>query len=70
MVDEVEGRRNERDEIIFDAEKDLGGEEVIVEEVVVEEVTKEANLNEDEVTLAQTLQKLKGATPKEKGVTI
>ncbi|GKG55574.1 hypothetical protein Tco_0572214, partial [Tanacetum coccineum] len=48
-VNEVEGRR---DEIMFDAEKDLGGKEVIVEEVVVEEVAKEANPNEDEVTLA------------------
>ncbi|GJY26583.1 hypothetical protein Tco_0401309 [Tanacetum coccineum] len=61
LVDEGEGRR---DEMMFDAEKDLAREEVVAE------VAKEANLNEDEVTLAQTLQKLKSATPKANSVTI
>ncbi|GKA22118.1 hypothetical protein Tco_0708080 [Tanacetum coccineum] len=58
FVDEVEGMR---DEMMFDAEKDLAREEV-----VVEEVAKDVDLNEDEVTLAQTLQKMKSA----KGVAI
>ncbi|GJU37659.1 hypothetical protein Tco_1186013 [Tanacetum coccineum] len=75
------GRRDEGDEMLFDAEKYLSGEEVILEGVVTEkvaekEVAEEVNLNEDEITLAQTLQKLKstpkakGVAPKSKGVTI
>ncbi|GKB73575.1 putative ribonuclease H-like domain-containing protein [Tanacetum coccineum] len=60
LVDEVEGRK---DDMLFDVE-DLAGEEVVVEA----EVTKD--LNEDEVTLAQTLQKMKSITPREKGVVI
>ncbi|GKG59490.1 hypothetical protein Tco_0605141, partial [Tanacetum coccineum] len=60
LVDEVEGRK---DEMMFDAEKDLAGEEVVVEDVV-------KDLNEDEVTLAQTLQKMKSATLKAKRVAI
>ncbi|GKE14739.1 hypothetical protein Tco_1422316 [Tanacetum coccineum] len=60
-VDEGEGRN---EEMMFDAALDLAGEEV-----VVDEVAKDANLNEDEITFAQTLQKLK-STPKAKGVTI
>ncbi|GKA86217.1 hypothetical protein Tco_1196734 [Tanacetum coccineum] len=60
LVDEVEGRR---DEMMFDVEKDLAGEEVIIEEFA-------KDLNEDEVTLAPTLQKLKSTTPKAKGVVI
>ncbi|GKC25209.1 hypothetical protein Tco_1027359 [Tanacetum coccineum] len=64
--------RNE--EMMFDAKKDLAGEEVMVEKIVAEVVTEkvnveEVNLNEDEITLAKTLQKLK-ATPKAKSVTI
>ncbi|GKG59597.1 hypothetical protein Tco_0607225, partial [Tanacetum coccineum] len=52
--------------MMFDADKDLASEEVLVEEVNVEkvvekEIAKEVNLNEDEITLAQTLQKLKNA---------
>ncbi|GJW27652.1 chrysanthemyl diphosphate synthase [Tanacetum coccineum] len=46
---------------------DLAGNEVVVES---EAASKDENLNEDEVTLAQTLQKLKNTTPKAKGVAI
>ncbi|GKE52746.1 hypothetical protein Tco_1487902 [Tanacetum coccineum] len=71
LVDEVYGRRDEGNEMMFDAEKDLSGEEVVVEkvaEMVLEkEVAEEVNLNENEITLAQILQKLK-STPKAKGV--
>nr|GEX21296.1 hypothetical protein [Tanacetum cinerariifolium] len=49
---------------MFDAEKDLGGEEVFVKQEVVD---KE---NIDEVTLAQALLKLKTSKPKAKGVVI
>ncbi|GJT51331.1 hypothetical protein Tco_0977488 [Tanacetum coccineum] len=57
LVDEGEGRNEE----IFDAERDLAGEEVVVEEVMVEKVVVEKKiveeeiLNKDEATLAQTL---------------
>ncbi|GJW64018.1 hypothetical protein Tco_0115902 [Tanacetum coccineum] len=61
LVAEGEGRN---EEMMFDAEKDLAGEEVVVEKVVEEE-----NLNEDKITVAQTLQMLK-SIPKAKGVTI
>ncbi|GJX81511.1 hypothetical protein Tco_0330992 [Tanacetum coccineum] len=62
------------EEMMFDAKKDLAGEEVMVEKVVAKVVTEkvnveEVNLNEDEITLSKTLQKLK-ATPKAKIVTI
>ncbi|GKA33229.1 hypothetical protein Tco_0719596 [Tanacetum coccineum] len=80
LVDDVQGRRDEGNEEIFDAEKDLAGEEVVVEEVIAEEVVvekvakkiveekvAEIALNDDEITLARTLQKLKN-TPKAKGV--
>ncbi|GJW58941.1 hypothetical protein Tco_0105672 [Tanacetum coccineum] len=77
----VQGRRDEGHEEMFDAELDLAGEEIVVEEVRNEEVMvekvveksakniieEEVALNEDEITLAQTLQKLKN-TPKAKGV--
>ncbi|GKD97939.1 hypothetical protein Tco_1381836, partial [Tanacetum coccineum] len=54
LVDKGEGRNEE----MFDAERDLAGEEVVVEEVMVKKVVaekkivKEEILNEDEVTLA------------------
>ncbi|GJU81189.1 hypothetical protein Tco_1283554 [Tanacetum coccineum] len=80
LVDEVQGRRDEGNEEMFDVELDLAGEEVVVEEVIAEKVTKviaekvvekeiaeEMSLNDDEITLAQTLQKPK-STPKAKGV--
>ncbi|GKF12512.1 hypothetical protein Tco_0050438, partial [Tanacetum coccineum] len=89
LVDEVQGRKDEGNEEVFDVELDLAGEEVVVEEVIaaevmVEKVTEkevaekvvekevaekvaEVSLNDDEITLAQTLQKLK-STPKAKGV--
>nr|GEY00895.1 putative ribonuclease H-like domain-containing protein [Tanacetum cinerariifolium] len=50
---------------MFDADKDLGGEEVFVEQEVVAD--KEKN---DEVTLAQALAELKTSNPKPKGVII
>nr|GFD30794.1 hypothetical protein [Tanacetum cinerariifolium] len=50
---------------MFDADKDLGGEEVFVEQEVV--VDKEKI---DEVTLAQALAELKTSKPKSKGVVI
>ncbi|GKC18913.1 hypothetical protein Tco_1021063 [Tanacetum coccineum] len=65
LVDEVQGRSDERNEMMFDADKDLSSEEVVVEKVV--EKVAEVSLNDDEITLAQTLQKLKN-TPKAKGV--
>ncbi|GKF61933.1 hypothetical protein Tco_0181987, partial [Tanacetum coccineum] len=52
------------DEAILD---DLAGDEVVVE---TEAVSKNVNLNEDGVTLAQTLQKMKSTTPREKKVAI
>ncbi|GJX32648.1 hypothetical protein Tco_0242503 [Tanacetum coccineum] len=77
----VQGRRDEGHEEMFDAELDLVGEEIVVEEVRNEEVmvenvaekfvekdVAEIALNEDEIILAQTFQKLKN-TPKAKGVT-
>ncbi|GKD50541.1 hypothetical protein Tco_1279517 [Tanacetum coccineum] len=83
LVDEVQGRKDDGNEMMFNAEIDLDGEEIVVEkvaekavkkEVVVEKVAEkdaekiaEVSLNEDEITLAQTLQKLKN-TPKAKGV--
>ncbi|GJT37830.1 hypothetical protein Tco_0937695 [Tanacetum coccineum] len=83
LVDEVQGRKDDGNEMMFNAEIDLAGEEIVVEkvakkvvekEVVVEKVAEkdaekiaEVSLNEDEITLAQTLQKLKN-TPKAKGV--
>nr|GEV30594.1 hypothetical protein [Tanacetum cinerariifolium] len=50
---------------MFDADKDLGGEEVFVEQEVV--VDKEKI---DEVTLAQALAELKTSKPKTKGIVI
>ncbi|GJY48786.1 hypothetical protein Tco_0438742 [Tanacetum coccineum] len=58
-----------------DAELDLAGEEVVVEVVIAEEVVvekvaekvAEVSLDDDEITLAQTLNNLK-STPKTKGV--
>ncbi|GJS35573.1 hypothetical protein Tco_0533955 [Tanacetum coccineum] len=41
LVDEVQGRKNEGNEEMFDAELDLAGEEVVVEEVIAEEVVVE-----------------------------
>ncbi|GJW89152.1 hypothetical protein Tco_0164492 [Tanacetum coccineum] len=41
-----------------------------VKSVVEAEVAKDVNLNEDEVSLAQTLQKIKSTTPRTKGVII
>ncbi|GJT98403.1 hypothetical protein Tco_1093921 [Tanacetum coccineum] len=62
FVDGVEGRN---DNIMFDVDE-LAGDEVVVEA----EVAKDVNLNEDEVSLAQTLQKIKSTTPRTKGVII
>ncbi|GKC17439.1 hypothetical protein Tco_1014221 [Tanacetum coccineum] len=62
--DDEEPGEGRNEEMMFDAEKDLAGEEVVVEKVVEEE-----NLNEDKITVAQTLQMLK-SIPKAKGVTI
>ncbi|GJU75736.1 putative ribonuclease H-like domain-containing protein [Tanacetum coccineum] len=87
LVYEVQGRKNEGNEEMFDAELDLAGEEVVVEEVIAKEVVvekvaekvvekevaekvAEVSLNDDEITLAQTLQKLKSVTPKVKGFSI
>ncbi|GKG12027.1 hypothetical protein Tco_0346264, partial [Tanacetum coccineum] len=89
LVDEVEGRKDEGNEEMFDVELDLAGEVVVVEEVLAEEVmvekvaekevaekvvekefaekVAEVSLNDDEIIVAQTLQKLKN-TPKAKGV--
>ncbi|GJY85282.1 putative ribonuclease H-like domain-containing protein [Tanacetum coccineum] len=74
LVDEVQRRGDERNEMMFDVDKDLSGEEVMVEKVAEKVVEKEVaekvakvSLNDDEITLAQTLQKLK-STPKAKGV--
>ncbi|GKC91541.1 hypothetical protein Tco_1152190 [Tanacetum coccineum] len=61
LVDEVQGRKDDGNEMMFNAEIDLAGEEIVVEKIA------EVSLNEDEITLDQTLQKLKN-TPKEKGV--
>ncbi|GJR13505.1 hypothetical protein Tco_0796157 [Tanacetum coccineum] len=58
-------RRND-DNIMFDVD-DLAGDEVVVES---EAASKDVNLNEDEVTLAQTLQKIKSTTPRAKWVVI
>ncbi|GJV82239.1 hypothetical protein Tco_1518109 [Tanacetum coccineum] len=65
LVDKVKGRKDEmrKDDLMFDGEKDLAGEEVVAQAKVAKD------LNEYEITLAQTLQKLK-STPKAKGVTI
>ncbi|GJR34402.1 hypothetical protein Tco_1210086 [Tanacetum coccineum] len=63
LVDEVEGRK---DDLMFGID-DLAGNEVVVESKAA---SKDVNLNKDEVTLAQTLQKLKNTTPKAKWVVI
>nr|GEZ61190.1 hypothetical protein [Tanacetum cinerariifolium] len=67
---------------MFDADKDLGGEEVFVakqDEKVVKEVVNTTQVSTtattittkiDEVTLAQTLVKLKHTKPKAKGIVI
>ncbi|GKD68548.1 hypothetical protein Tco_1322638 [Tanacetum coccineum] len=62
LVDEVEGKK---DNMMVDVDE-LTGKEIVVEA----EVAKDVNLNEDEVTLAQTLQKIKSTTPKEKWVVV
>ncbi|GJY19892.1 hypothetical protein Tco_0392458 [Tanacetum coccineum] len=59
LVHRAQGRN---DDIMFDID-DLAGDEVVVE---TEAASKNVNLNEDEVTLAQTLQKMKSTTPREK----
>ncbi|GKG62067.1 hypothetical protein Tco_0631971, partial [Tanacetum coccineum] len=40
LVDEVRGMRNEGNEMMFDADKDLSGEEVVVDKVTKEVVEK------------------------------
>ncbi|GJW16702.1 hypothetical protein Tco_0024138 [Tanacetum coccineum] len=62
----VHGAQGRNDDIMFDID-DLAGDEVVVE---TEAASKNVNLNEDEVTLAQTLQKMKSTTPREKRVAI
>ncbi|GKC77025.1 hypothetical protein Tco_1127799 [Tanacetum coccineum] len=64
LVDGTQGRYGE--DIMFDI-NDLAEEEVIAKS---EAASKDVNLNEDEVTLAQTLQKMKSTTPRAKGVVI
>ncbi|GJV48477.1 hypothetical protein Tco_1438689 [Tanacetum coccineum] len=64
LVDGAQGRND--DNIMFDVD-DLIEDEVVIE---TEAASKDVNLNEDEVTLAQTLQKMKSTTPRVKGVVI
>ncbi|GKA76919.1 ribonuclease H-like domain-containing protein [Tanacetum coccineum] len=61
--DEAVGRN---EDMMFDVE-DLVGDELVVE---TEAASEDVNLNEDEVTLAQTLQKMKSTTPRAIGVVI
>ncbi|GKE23013.1 hypothetical protein Tco_1434525, partial [Tanacetum coccineum] len=53
-----------KDEVVLD---DLARDEVVIESKAA---SMDVNLNEDEVTLAQTLQKIKSTTPRAKGVVI
>ncbi|GKA42092.1 hypothetical protein Tco_0734752, partial [Tanacetum coccineum] len=59
LVDETHGRID--DEEMFDTD-DLHGDEVIVDMAVAEKQEQSANI--DEITLAQTLTKIKEAKPK------
>ncbi|GJU68040.1 putative ribonuclease H-like domain-containing protein [Tanacetum coccineum] len=62
LVDRDQGKND--DNIMFDI-NDLARDEVVGES---KSTSKDVNLNEDEVTLAQTLQKMKSTTPRAKGV--
>nr|GEV00007.1 hypothetical protein [Tanacetum cinerariifolium] len=71
MIDDIDADKDitlvnvQDDAEMFDADRDLGGEEVFVEQEVVADKEKI-----DEFTLAQALTELKTSKPKDKGVVI
>nr|GEX85991.1 hypothetical protein [Tanacetum cinerariifolium] len=72
--EDIFGVNDQDDTLMFDVDKDLQGEEVVVEEVnfasIVTSVTATATtvVSFDELTLAQALMKIKTSKPKVKGI--
>nr|GEW61686.1 hypothetical protein [Tanacetum cinerariifolium] len=69
LVDDTQGRMNEEEMFGVD---DLDGDEVIMDVTIGENIEQDATVaeKEDELTLAQTLIKIKEAKPKARGVIV